>query len=235
MTKHKMRMALGVILALGVWGVRSEAAATNPAYEDLTVTFNGNLSVKVDGLQYSTRTLGSVAAGVTVVPTSATVTNDGTFTEKWQLSATDINGAPNWVITNTTGNTGGGTFCSTTVGGAGCPGLEQFALQALFISSAAAATCPVNNASAWDTFVSTVGAAVNTYMTTQYADTALISGATGTPDGTTGTADGNMLINNAGTGVGQKGLCVRLTMPASVNTATAQQVIRLTITAINGG
>jgi hypothetical protein len=88
---------------------------------------------------------------------------------------------------------------------------------------------------AWDTYVSTVGGTTNTYLTTQYADTATIGTATGNPDGTTGTANGNMLINNVSTGTGQKGLCVRLTMPASVDTATGQQVIQLTITAINGG
>jgi hypothetical protein len=237
MTRYKTRVALGMLLALGVWGARSAGAVTNPAYEDLTVTFSGNLSVKVDGVQYSTRALGNLAAGVTVVPTSsATVTNDGSFTEKWQLSTLDVTGAPNWSLVTTTGNTGGGTYCSTTVGGAGCPGLEQYALQALFISSATAgATCPTNVSAAWDTYVSTVGGTTNTYLTTQYADTAVIGTATGNPDGTTGTANGNMLINNVSTGTGQKGLCVRLTMPASVDTATGQQVIQLTITAINGG
>ena len=77
-----------------------------------------------------------------------------------------------------------------------------------------------------------VATTVNTYMTSRYADTDVIAGSTGNPDGTAGALDGNMNVFNVATGVGRKGLCVRMTMPGSVATATAQQIIRLTITAL---
>src|SRR5258708_37306631 len=93
MTRMRMRTALGIILALGALGARSEAAATNPAYEQLTVTFNGSLSVAIDGGQYSTRALGSLGPGVTLGPSSATVINNGTFTARWQVSAADLHSA----------------------------------------------------------------------------------------------------------------------------------------------
>ncbi len=243
MKRQKAVTALGLFLALGMLGAgRVFAAATVFANEDLLVTFAGSLSVKIDGIQYSSRTLtgasqtaGNAASGQTVVPgSSATVTNDAAgITEKWQLTTADVGAAtPLWGVVSTTGATGGGTFCSVTGGGT-CPGTDQYALQALFISSAAVAVCPSNTSVDWDSYVSTVGTVGNTYLLSQYADTAAVFAGISTPDQTTGAQNGNMFANVA-SGVGRRGLCVRLTMPAG-STSVGQHVIRLTITALNGG
>jgi hypothetical protein len=242
MNKNRAIATLGLFLALAmVGGGRALAANTNPAYLDLIVAFNGALSLKIDGVQYSTRTLGSLAPGVTSTPgSSATVTNDGSVTEKWQLSAADVSTATAqlWTVVNTTGNTGGGNYCATLPGaGTGCPQNDQYALQALFISSAASAACMTNTATDWDAYVSTVSGTPTTYQQAMYADaTYSLNGATGTPDQTAGAQNGNMYVAAGSSGVGKRGLCVRLTMPASSNTGGAYtHIIRTTISAVAGG
>jgi len=70
-------LALGAFLGLALTCTQPAAAAvvaTDKAHEDLVVSFFANLSVKIDGVQYSTRTLGPQTAGMTIVPSSATVT-----------------------------------------------------------------------------------------------------------------------------------------------------------------
>ena len=243
MNRLKLKAAAGLILALGaVWLPQAQAAApTNPVNLDLLVTFSATLSVKIDGIQYSTRTLGPLSAGQTAVPpSSATVTNDAAgLTEKFQLSTLDASPAsvsPLWSVGLTTGNTPGGTFCATTVGGAGCPGPDTYALQALFISSAASAACPVASATDWDTFKSTVAATVQTYVSNYFSDTTFsLNGGSGQPDQTSGAQDGNMFAvsANPSSGIGKRGLCVRLTMPSASSTVS-QHTVRLTITAIVG-
>jgi hypothetical protein len=224
------------------WGGKAWGANTTPVYLDLTVAFNGSLSLKIDGVQYSTRSLGSLAPGVTSTPaSSATVINDGSVTEKWQLSAADVSTAAasnQWSIITTTGNTSGGSYCQGLPGaGSGCPQNDQFALQALFISSAASAGCNTMPAADWDTFVSTVGGTTTTYQQAMFADTTFsLNGATGVPDQTAGVQNGNMYVYNAGSGLGKRGLCVRLTMPASSSTGGAYtHIVRTTITAATGG
>src|SRR5512134_2585314 len=141
-TTKKIGAALGAFLALAMaWTQQASAATATPfANEDLIVSFTAALSVKIDGVQYSTRTLGPRNYGETVVPSSATVINDSAgLTEKFQLSTLDASPAtvsPLWTVNPTTGSVQGGTFCSTVQGGSGCPGADQYALQALFISSA---------------------------------------------------------------------------------------------------
>ena len=236
--KKKWKLtALTAIAALGLWHSQpAQAALTTSANLDLTVTFSGQLSVKVDDLEFSTRALSNQSAGVTVVPaSSATVTNDSTgITERWQLKVANVTEGGGWSVVDTTGSQGGGDYCLSNPGGAGCPQANEFALQALFISSAAAATCPNHNDLAWDTYVSTVGASDLLYRTARYAKTSTDFGIDGAPDQTTGTADGNMHAVNTGLGRGRRGLCVRLTMPAG-STYMNEQILRLTITALNGG
>ncbi len=235
--------ALG-ILALGLFCVgKAQAASPTPfADEDLLVSFTANLSVKIDGIQYSSRTVGALDAGQTFVPSSATVTNDSAgLTEKYQLTTLDASPAtvsPLWTVGLTTGNTPGGTFCATTVGGSGCPGSDAYALQAVFISSANAVGCPPLSNGDWDTYASTVAATPTTYLSSFYSDTSVgfgnNGGGTGNPDQTGGTQNGNMFAVSSGTdGRGKRGLCVRLTMP-SASTTVSQHTVRLTITALVG-
>jgi hypothetical protein len=246
MTRFKKAVAaLGAFLALGgLWTQRASAAsvATNPANEDLLVTFTAALSVKIDGIQYSTRTLGPLSAGQTSVPTSsATVTNDSAgLTEKFQLTTADVStGAvsPLWTVAPATGNVGGGLFCAANPGDPSCPGADAYALQALFISSANSAGCPTNVTADWDLFKSTVAVTATTYSTGYFADTSAgfgnQNGGTGNPDQTAGIQNGNMFAIGNPDGRGKRGLCVRLTMPSS-SLSTGQHIIRLTVTAMNG-
>lgn len=236
MKSIKAASALGLMTALALCGTQRAGAFAN-ANLDLTVSFSGTLSVIIDEVQYSTRALGALGASSINVPaSSATVRNNGTVTGKWQLSVADASypgaGADVWSVITTTGLNPGGASCVT----AGCPGHEEFALQALFISSAATAGCPVNTASDWDTFVSTVGSSGTTYIAGRYADTTFsLNGGTGNPDNSTaGATNGNMYVYNATNGVGKRGLCVRLIMPATSDTSDTH-IIRTTLTAAAGG
>ena len=240
----KAAAALGVTLALAmafVTGARA-ATATSPAHEDLIVSFTAALSVKIDGVQYSTRTLGPRNFGETVVPSSATVTNDSAgLTEKFQLHTLDASPAavtPLWTVAAATGSTGGGTFCGTNQAGAGCPGADQYGLQALFISSANTVGCPTATDPDWDVFKSTVAATPTTYIAGYFSNTSAgfgnNGGGTGNPDQTGGAQNGNMHSIFAGSdGRGRRGLCLRLTMP-SASTTVSDHTVRLTITAITG-
>jgi hypothetical protein len=242
MTKTKKKaLALFAALAWGWGGERVWAALTPTATLDLVATFNTSLSVKIDGLQYSTRTMSGLTQGQTVVPSSGTVTNDSSLTEKWSLTAADVTGNWTLVATTGTGTTSGtqaaGTGCQGATPSGTCPGLDQFALQALFISSDAAAACPSAVTTDWDLVASTVSAVPQTFGKLQFADTkagvACVAGeACGNPDTAGGTGDGDMLSQVLGGGVGVRGLCVRLMAPQSVNVAGATaQTIALTITA----
>src|SRR5512134_3259893 len=176
-TTKKIGAALGAFLALAMaWTQQASAATATPfANEDLIVSFTAALSVKIDGVQYSTRTLGPRNYGETVVPSSATVVNDSAgLTEKFQLHTLDASPAtvsPLWSVGGSTGNTPGGSFCATVQGGAGCPGSDQYALQALFISSASTAGCPANSNADWDTYASIATGVAQTYTSALFADT----------------------------------------------------------------
>ena len=214
--------ALGMLLALGMWAVKGQAATGfNPSNLDLKVTFQGAFSVTVDGVQYSSRTFTVSSPNQLVVPSSATVTNDSSgTTEKWQLSVATVSGGGNWAVQG-----------STNV----APSLDQYALQATFISSAAAAVCPTNVDARWNTINSVVTGVQQGYASTRYADaTSQGLGGTGLPDLNSGIQDGDMIAAGFGTpGKGIRGLCVRFYGPGA-STSPAEQVVRLTITAVPG-
>ena len=243
-TLKKLGAALGTFLALAMAFTQDAGAATatNPAHEDLIVSFTAALSVKIDGVSYSTRTLGPRNYGETVVPSSATVVNDSAgLTEKFQLHTLDASPAtvsPLWTVASSTGSLGGGSFCATVQGGAGCPGSDQYALQALFISSANTVGCPANSNADWDNFASIATGVAQTYTSALFANTSAgfgnNGGGTGNPDQTGGAQNGNMFsIFSGSDGRGRRGLCVRLTMP-SASTTVSDHTVRLTITAITG-
>ena len=137
----------------------------------------------------------------------------------------------------------------------GCPNADEYGFQALFASSMTAAGaygvtdgCPAASATAWDTNVSTIATrsgwatadvrittgSANTYWNTQYTWTGNSNSKSGlnTPDNFGGYA-GYMgpFIPANGTGIGQRALCTRVTMPSSVSADTnnVPQVIRLSI------
>jgi hypothetical protein len=268
MTTRK-KAALGTLLALSMAGAgRVEAVVLTPyATLDLQVTFTANLSVKVDGIQGDTATLvGYSAAGTTngnpgandyaSPSSSATVTNDGGTTEKWQLTVSTLStDTANWALVTTTGSNHtsglngitGNQSCT-----AGCPGAEQYEFQALFVSSdivngayntVATGKCPWPGDAAWDVVADTVPGTGSTglYTSTQYNNvTSYLGSANGNPDfsisGLTGqTHDGDMLpLNNQAPGTGKRALCVRVTMPSTTVTTGVSQDIRLVITAIGG-
>ena len=202
------------LCALGLMGPSSASAQTPSANLDLKVTLSGSLSVKVDGVQYATRTL-SGGAGSLLAPSSSTVTNDSSgLTEQWSLSVATVSGGGNWSAAASTQT---------------APGLDQYALQALFISSHAAAACPGTGNARWDTQASVVTGSGQNYIGARYADSTATGGVTGAPDVSGGGSDGNMYATS-GTGVGRRGLCTRVYMPSG-STSPAEQVIRLTVTA----
>ena len=238
MTKVKKAVtALGLMLALAM-GVAQRAQAFPNANLDLLVSFTANLSVNIDGVQYSTRTLGALTAGQTFVPSSATVNNDSNgLTEQFQLSGADVSttAVTLWSLVTTTGSTAGGNFCAGNIGAVSCPQQDQYALQALFISSANTTGCPSAVTGDWDQYMSTVGVTGVTYTSNIYADTSAgfgnNGGGTGNPDQISVGHNGNMFSNkSASNGQGRRGLCVRLTMP-SASTSVNTHVLRLTITA----
>ena len=215
MKKKTRLIALGTLsLALLALVGRAQAATTGTAYLDLQVGYNGTLSVKIDGVQYSTRSVSGGPNTLQAPASSSTVTNDATgLTEQWQLSVASTG---NWTVAGAT----------TTA-----PGLDAYAYQALFISSVAASACPAPGASNWDSNVSTVTGTATSYLGLRYSDPTVLNGTTGKPDVNSGAQDGNMNVLDSTTpGAGRRGLCVRLYMPGSVSTQQSQ-MIRLTITA----
>jgi hypothetical protein len=205
------------------------AATSSYADLDLEVTFNGQLSVSVDGLNYSTQTF---AAGYSalVVPSSATVKNDGSLVETWELSASTVSGGGDWALQTTTATP---------------PDVDQYAFQALFTSSATTLSnepsnwsngCPSSStASDWNNYASIVTSSPTLYTSSLYSDPNLIGGASGTPDYTTGLQNGDMIpfVTQPG-GVGIRGLCARIYMPIGTAFVGTPQVIRLTVTAAPG-
>jgi hypothetical protein len=262
------------MLALALaWTQKAAAELTNPAYLQLQVTFSGQLSVKVDGVQYSTYTLlasngANPGPSAYAVPnTSVTVINDGSITERWQLAAATVTvGGSPWQLNGATGTDHGNiTFsgqlaCATggVLGGATCPGADQYAVQALFVSSRTTAgaygtgtNCPAIDAADWDAVVSTVpvmpgfepaagqAAIPATYLANQFADTnspaTATLGGSGEPDSSipglsgAGTPGTMLPLDNQIAGAGKRGLCVRVTMPSA--TASPSQTIQLGINA----
>jgi hypothetical protein len=272
-TRKKLILALAATLALGV-GAAKTALAGNPADLDLYVTFNGQLSVAVDGVGASSVTLQAYDDGTNTLEgnpyknayaapvTSDTVTNNGSIVEQWELDASTQSGGGNWELTDATGTAApilsaqNQETCSGT-----CPGANQYAIQALFVSSNTTAgvygsgnDCIAVSSTAWDANSSTIpvhagwasATAANpgyvVYTSTAVASPEIINGTNGYPDYNvlgvnhfTGTSSpGDMLpLGDQTPGNGQRGLCVRVTMPSATST-TATQEIQLEITAIGG-
>ena len=147
-------------------------------------------------------------------------------------------------------NNSDGSACLT-----GCPNADEYGFQALFASSKTAAVaygaangCPAASSNAWDLNIDTVATrggwatadtrittgTANTYWNAQYtwAQDANTDGGVSHPDNFGGYL-GYMgpFIPANGTGIGQRALCARVTMPSSVSSDTnnVPQVIRLSI------
>jgi hypothetical protein len=199
------------------------ALGASDAYLSLQVTFAGSLSVSIDGAAESTRTI-NAGANALVVASSATVANDSSgFTERWQLAVATVSGNGDWAVLSST---------------QAPPDVDEYAFQALFISSATTLAnqpagwsngCPAANASDWDSFASTVTGASTLYDSAMYADPTAIGGASGAPDA----VNGNMLPY-AADGRGARGLRTRIYMPVGTEVIDEEQVIRLNVTAVPG-
>ena len=200
------------LVALGCFAV-GRARAANPAYLNIDVTINANLSVSVNGVASSTDTS---ATWNTATPnaklvdlSSATVLNDsGGTAEKWAL-ATNANsidlggGSPgSWALQTTT----------TTL-----PGSDQFALQAVFGSSnTAAGGCPIATSADWDqAFAPALTTSPVTYTSAVFADSSLNANGTQNPDnvGTSRMTAGS-----------KRALCWRIITPNSTSTADTQNI-----------
>ncbi len=218
-------LSLGLLLGPGLGALY----AANPVDLDLEVTFSGSLSVSVDGLNYSTRAF-SAGSNALIVPSSATVVNDGGLTETWELSVSTVSGGGDWALQTTTVTP---------------PDVDQYAFQALFTSSATSLSnepgswssgCPSSaTASDWNNYASIVSSAPTVYTSGLYADPISVGGASGLPDMNSGVQNGDMLPFSSGTGgLGTKGLCARIYMPIGTAFVGTPQVIKLTVTAAPG-
>src|SRR5579884_305311 len=124
-------------------------AATNPAYLNIDVTVNAQVSVEVNNqasssgtaLTWNTNSANQVFTAGTNV-TTTTVKNDSNVTEKWFLSGS----------TNSVNTSGVGTASWTLAGSSTSVGADAYALQAVFGSTNTAATggCPLNGAADWN-------------------------------------------------------------------------------------
>ncbi len=208
-------LALSLLAAVMPAG---RASAANSASLDYIVTFSGSLSVAVDGVAFSTHAF-AAGANALVVGSSATVTNDSIgIISKWALTVSTISGGGDWAVVGSTATP---------------PDVDQFAMQALFISSATGSGCPADNAADWDNYTSTVTGVMTQYRSLMYADPAVVDGASGLPDMTSGQADGRMLPAATGTdGRGIRGLCTRIYMPLGTETLQPQG-IRMTVWAVS--
>ena len=218
MTRKKMCGAL--LAALGWLGV-GEAFAANPAYLNINVAVNANLSVSVNGVASSTDT-GTTWNTATpndkfASASSATVRNDsGGQTEKFALSS---NG--NSI------DTGGGSPGVWTLGASSTTvGADEFSLQAVFGSSnTALAGCPAATSGDWNqAFAPLLTSSPVTYTSTTFADSNLNNlGGTPNPDVT---ANSRMFAGS------RRALCWRIVTPNSTSTANTQN-IQVIVTAQN--
>jgi len=220
----KTKRTWGVLLAALGWLVVGEAFAANPAYLNINVAVNANLSVSVNGVTSSTDT---GTTWNTATPndkfasvSSATVRNDsGGQTEKFALS--------------TNGNsidTGGGSPGVWTLGASSTTvGNDEFSLQAVFGSSnTALAGCPAATSGDWNQgFAPLLTTSPVTYTSTTFADSNLINlGGTPNPDVISGGANGRMFAGS------RRALCWRIVTPNSTTTANTQN-IQVIVTAQN--
>jgi hypothetical protein len=211
MKTNKMLAAGLAALAVGLLAGRAQALPTPTAVLSIDVTVTNSLSVKIDESDTSSRTLTVQPGGNPVVnAATSTVASDATaISEYWKLNAADavsLDGATKmWDLQTSSKNLG----------------TDQFALQALLISKAAAQTdCPNGTNTAWDqvnapplgrypgasaTF--TAGAAGH------FAYQSMLGGFNGDPDFTAGGNNGRMKPGS------QRGLCYRIVPPSDVTSA----------------
>ncbi len=225
------RPAGALCLLLGLWAFISPPSvqAASQADLDLNVTFNGQLSVSVDGFNSSTRTF-LAGSNALVVPSSATVQNNGNLVETWELSVSTVSGGGDWQALASTATP---------------PDVDEYAFQALFISSATSLSnepsnwssgCPSSStASDWNQYASVVSTSPATYTSNLFSDPNMVGGVTGNPDYSAGTQNGDMIpfVSQPG-GFGTRGLCARIYMPIGTAFVGTPQVIKLTVTAAPG-
>ena len=220
MTKTKKTwMTLGALLCAWVLGGRAEAAVGSPSYLNINVSVTASRSVAVNGYASSTVTASSAwntsnPNQLLVQGASVTVKNDSNVVEKWALStqANSINtqgNAAKWTMKNSTGTAG-----------AGLPGSDEYAVQAVFGSSrtyALGGNCPASGSSDWDaTSAQVLDTPLVTYTNTVFADTSaqMTNDGQATPDGATG----NMSPSN------QRALCWRIVAPSATSTTDTQNI-----------
>jgi hypothetical protein len=211
--------------ALGLIGA-SRASAANPAYLNIDVNINAQVSVAVNGVNSSTITAltwntNSANAEFTagLQGSSVTVTNDSNITEKWFLSGS----------TNSVNTSGSGTTSWTLNASSSAVGADAYALQAVFGSTnTAIAGCPGNGASDWNngnSAPSLTGVPAQ-YTDVRFADSTLnTGGGPFTPSTGTG-ANAKMYASE------RRALCWRVIMPGSSSTVDPQN-IQLVVTAGN--
>ena len=163
--------------------------------------------------------------------TTATVkdTATGGLLEYWKLSSTNAYDSS---------SQGAGWTLVTSTNGAGSPGTDQFALQALFVSSnAAAADCQgaVTSNNDWDaTYAKPLTTNPAYYTTTgtggYFADQTSLGGSNGDPDITSGGSLNRMRVFGSGAGLGQRGLCYRIIPPTGVSSPN-NQILYVIVTA----
>jgi len=225
-TQKKGRLAGLAVLGLALAGGRCWAGVTANLMIDVTV--NANVSVVINAVTNSSVSVTNVTPGgaAVVSPSTATVTHNGTgVSEYWKLSSA------NAVDSQTSG--AGWTLATST--GA----MDAVALQALFISSnAAASDCTAavagadwNQAYAAPLTTNPVYYRSSGYATPMFADQTLIGNSNGNPDRKDGTVnDGRMSPFGFPGGAGARGFCYRIMPPASVST-TDNQILYVTVTA----
>ena len=219
-----IRVLAPVVAMLGLSAGRVQAAGPLAAL-NIDVTISASVAVQVDNAASSTYT----AAGwgqtnrILASASTATVTNvSGGLSEQWWLAtdATSINTAGNsqtWslvVSTNIADVTG-----------------QQFALQAVFVSSAAT-QCPAIGDATWSsaTMAPALSTAPAQYTTTQFADSQYNATVGGISAPETA-SDNTVWAYNSATGNGRRGLCWHFMGPTSAITPDKQNV-QIIVTAV---
>jgi hypothetical protein len=224
-TWKKIAMAVLAIATLGLAGRNAQAATSATLNIDVSVSANLSVSISTNGVEAgdSSSTQSVTWNGTDggnarkISPSSVTVYNDsGLFIEGWKLSVSspsfDQGSAGSWALKTTT----------TTL-----PGVNEFAVQAVFGSTMTAKTgCPSSGDAGWND-ISTAVPLTTTgvlYTNTTFAGTsaALTNGNAGADS-----ANGNMNINS------YRALCWRVITPSMVTNNDTQN-IQLTLTASSG-
>ena len=228
--RTKAKWVVAGLLALGasLLGGRSWAGnSTASANLMIDVTVNANVSVLINTVVNSSVSVANVTPGGAAVisPSTATVTHNGTgISEYWKLSSADA------IDSNTNG--AGWTLASST------GTMDQFALQALFISSnAAPSDCTATVAGTdWNqAYAAPLTSTPQYYRSSSnaspmFSDQTAIGKSNGNPDVVGGGNDGRMSPFGGAGGVGARGFCYRIMPPSSVSSAD-NQILYVTVSA----